>query len=287
MANTIHAKSGDIVKIIDNNDGDWVDTQGVYYVEAVLDEDREQGSKCFKFRSVDESWWGCPYHYEICNSIDKKKEQYLVEEAARRYPRGTHYLEVCSEFFGAKYESRASDVRIFDHTHTGPRIMVDGGQGLVYMDGVWAPIVHSSYQTFQKDDTVVRWRDIEDWEWRGIGEIACPPIGEPVQISKVHHSNGLDKLTSIEINGGAWFPATAFIFSEYYNQSITNRGTAEHLNESDHVKSKISTGISIEVQRPIASIVSGQRRTGSRIQGRGDAAVIGRGHLSHKTITGK
>ena len=286
MANTIHAKSGDIVKIIDNNDGDWVDIHQVYYVEAVFDEDREQGSKCFKFRNVDESWWGCPHHYEICNAIDNNKAD-LVEEAARRYPKGTHYLEVGSGFFGAKYESRASDVRIFDHNHTGPRIMVDGGQGLVYMNGVWAPIVHSSYQTFQKYDTVVRWRDIEDWEWKAIGDIPCPSIGEPLEISKVHASNGLDKVPSIELGHLGWFPATAFIFSEYYNQSITNRGTAEHLNESDHVKSKISTGISIEVQRPIASIVTGQRRTGSRIQGRGDAAVIGRGHLSHKTITGK
>lgn len=286
MANTIHAKSGDIIKIIDNNEGDWVDVHQVYYVESVLDEDREQGSKCFNLRNVEESWWGCPHHYEICNAVDTKKEQYLVEQAARRYPRGTHYLEVGSGFFGAKYESRASDVRIFDHTHTGPRIMVDGGQGLVYMNGVWAPVVHSSYQPFQRDDTVVRWRDIEDYEWKGIGEIQCPPIGVPFQIYNVHSSNGLDKVPSIEINGGGWFPATAFISSEYYNQS-TNRGTAEHLNESDHVKSKISTGISIEVQRPIASIVSGQRRTGSRIQGRGDAAIIGRGHLSHKTITGK
>ena len=287
MANTIHAKSGDTIKIIDNNDGDWVDTQGVYYVEAVLDEDSEEGGKCFKFRGVDESWWGCPFHYEIINAIDTNKAEFLVEQARRRYPRGTHYLEVGSGFFGAKYESMASDVRIFDHTRTGPRIMVDGGQGLVYMNGVWAPIVHSSYQTFQKDDTVVRWRDIEDSEWRGIGEIQCPPIGTPLQISKVHGSNGLDKLPSIELDNLGWYPATAFISSEYYNQSITNRGTAEHLNESDHVKSKISTGISIEVQRPIASIVSGQRRTGSRIQGRGDAAVIGRGHLSRKTITGK
>ena len=47
MANTIHAKSGDTIKIIDNNDGDWVDVHQVYYVESVLDEDREQGSKCF------------------------------------------------------------------------------------------------------------------------------------------------------------------------------------------------------------------------------------------------
>lgn len=287
MANTIHAKSGDIVKIIDNNDGDWVDVHQVYYVESVLDEDREQGSKCFKFRGVDESWWGCPFHYEIINAIDTNKAEFLVEQARRRYPRGTHYLEVGSGFFGAKYESRASDVRIFDHTHTGPRIMVDGGQGLVYMNGVWAPIVHHTYQRFQTGDTVVRWRDIEDWEWGGIGDIPCPSIGDPFEISEVSGGNGLNKLPSIYTECFGWFPATAFISSEYYNQSITNRGTAEHLNESDHVKSKISTGISIEVQRPIASIVTGQRRTGSRIQGRGDAAIIGRGHLSHKTITGK
>lgn len=283
MANTTHAKSGDTIKIRDNNEGDWVDVNGVYYVEEVLDED-EEGGKCFKFADVEETWWGCPSHYEIINVIDAKKEDYLVAEARRRYPKGTHYLEIGSGFFGANHESEASDVRIFDHTPTGPRIMVDGGQGLVYMNGVWAPIVHHTYQRFQIGDTVVRWRDIEDWEWKGIGDISCPRIGDPFEISEVSGGNGLNKLPSIYTECFGWFPATAFISSEYYNQSITNRGTAEHLNESDH--GKINQGRIVKVQRPVASIITGKRRTGSRIQSRGNGTIVAGGYSRHKACSG-
>ena len=275
-----HAVKGDYIRIRDTNCAEWVKLGETYKVEDTRESDDEY-EVCFYLEGVDISWYADEGHYTIVT-----KDQSLLDEAARRYPRGTHYLEVGSGFFGAKYESRASDVRIFDHNHTGPRIMVDGGQGLVYMNGVWAPRVHPSYQTFQKDDTVVRWRDIEDWEWRAIGEVQCPPIGTPLQISKVHGSNGLDKVPSIELGHLGWYPATAFIFSEYYKPTITNRGTAE-LNNHDHGKSKISTGISIEVQGSVASIVSGKRRTGSRVQGRRDASVVRRGHLSYKTITGK
>lgn len=279
MANTTHAKSGDTIYILDTNGADgFLDAKEEYYVIEVLEED-DENSKCFRLLDVPLSWWARPECYEIVS-----EEEFLLKEARRRYPRGTYYLEVGSGFFGAKHESRASDVRIFDHTSKGPRIMVDGGQGLVYMDGVWAPIVNPAYQHFQVGDTVVRWRDIEDWEWEGIGDISCPRIGDPFEISEVESGNGLNKLPSIYTECFGWFPATAFISSKYYNQSITNRGTAEHLNESDH--GKINQGRIVKVQRPVASIITGKRRTGSRIQSRGNGTIVAGGYSRHKACSG-
>lgn len=276
-----HAVKGDYIKIRDINGADWVKLGATYKVDNVGETDDEYEA-CFYLEGVDISWYAEEGYYEIVNEDEK-----LLEEAARRYPRGTYYLEVGSRKFGTVYSSLGSRPKIFDRKGGSPRIAIEDGQGLVHMDGVWAPVVHSSYQHFQKDDTVVRWRDIEDWEWRGIGDVPVPPIGTPLRVSRFDGGNNLTKLPSIELDGKCWFPATAFVFAEYYNQSITNRGTAEHLNKIDHGKSKISPGISIEVQGSVASIVSGKRRTGSRVQGRRDAAVIGRGHLGHKTITGK
>ena len=275
-----HAVKGDYIKIRNTNDAEWVKLGETYKVEDTRESDDEY-EVCFYLEGVDISWYADEGHYTIVT-----KDQSLLEEAARRYPKGTHYLDVGGGTFGNLQTSFGSTPRIFDYQRGNPRIAVDDGRGLVYMNGVWAPIVHSSYQRFQKDDTVVRWRDIEDWEWKAIGNIQCPPIGAPLQISKVHGSNGLDKLPSIEFSDLGWYPATAFIFSEYYKPTITNRGTAA-LNTEDHGKSKISTGSSIEVQGSVASIVSGKRRTGSRVQGRGDATIVRRGHLSYKTITGK
>lgn len=289
MANTTHAGAGEHIKILHDNEGPWVKVGSVYKVVEVLEyEDRPDGcdDRCFRLfdnsgNEVSETWWGCPSHYEILSNTES-----LLKEAARRYPSGTHYLNISDGYFGAMYNTVNPEPFIFDYYKSDPRIAVEYGAGFVYQDGVWAPIVHPTYQSFQRDDIVVRWRDIEESEWKGIGDIPCPPIGSKVKIINVHIGTGLDKLPSIEIDNRGWYPATAFVFSEYYNQSITNRGTAA-LNTEDHVKSKISTGISIEVQRPIASIITGQRRTGSGVQGRRDAAVIGRGHLSYKTITGK
>jgi hypothetical protein len=287
MTNTKHAKAGDTIYIVDSNGGDeFIDRKEHYYVVEVLEED-DENSKCFRLLDVDLSWWARPEHYEIVE-LGKGEEEHLhlLKEAARRYPRGTHYLEVGSGVFGTVYSSLGSPPKIFDQFKGSPRIMIEEGRGLVYMKGVWAPIVHPSYQRFQTDDTVVRWRDVEDWEWNGIGDINLPPIGEPYQIERFHESRDLSKLPSIDLGIG-WYPATAFVFQEYYNQSITNRGTAEHLNDTEHVKSKISTGISIEVQRPLASIITGKGRAGSRVQGRGNAAIVGGGYSRHKAITGK
>lgn len=282
MANRTHAKSGQTIYILDTNGADdFLDVKEQYYVVEVLEED-DENSKCFRLLDVPLSWWARPECYEIVS-----EEEFLLKEARRRYPKGTHYLEIGSRYFGSKHVSSASDIRIFDRNPKGPRIMVDAGRGVVYQDEVWAPIVDSGYQDFQEGDTVVRWRDVEDWEWNEIGYISLVPIGKEYKVSSFESGSVLNKVPSIEINGCGWYPATAFTFSKYYNQSQTNRGTAEHLNESDHGKSKISTGISIEVQGSVASIISGQRRAGSRIQGRRDGAIIGRGHLSHKTITGK
>lgn len=274
-----HAVKGDYIRIRDTNCADWVKLGETYKVNDVKETD-DEFERCFYLDGVDISW-----HADECNYTIVNKHHFLLEEAARRYPRGTHYLDIGSGGFGDKYSSSGFPPKVFDYVKENPRISVENGGGLVYTNGIWAPIVHSSYQSFKKGDTVVRWREVEDWEWKGIGDIECPPIGAPLQIYNVSSSNGLDKLPSIDLGIG-WFPATAFVLSKYYNQSITNRGTADTLNTTDHVKSKISTGICIEVQRSSASIVTGERRTGSTISGRGDAAIVRRGHPRHKTIFG-
>ena len=146
-------------------------------------------------------------------------------------------------------------------------------------------LIHPKYDTFHKGNTVRRWRDVEEEEWKCIGEIDLPPIGEDVEVREtdIGHSSKED---SFHNSAYGWLPMKAFVLAEYYNQTITNRGTAA-LNTEDHGKSKISTGNSIEVQGSVASIVSGKRTAGSRVQGRRDAAIVRRGHLSYKTITGK
>lgn len=140
---------------------------------------------------------------------------------------------------------------------------------------------HPNYhRPFKEGDTVCRWRDVEGWEWEGIGAIDLPPLGKDLEVESVEIGR-THKECSFYIEDWGWYPMKAFVLSEYYN-TTTNRGTAE-LNTSDYGKVKSS----IEVQRPIASIVTGQRRAGSRVQGRRDAAVVRLGHLSYKAITGK
>lgn len=149
-----------------------------------------------------------------------------------------------------------------------------------------APIsTHPKYDTFHKGNTVRRWRDVEEEEWECIGEIALPPIGKDVEVRETDIGNS-SKEDSFYNSAYGWMPMKAFVLAEYYNQPITNRGTAE-LNNHDHGKSKISTGISIEVQRPLASISTGQRTSRGGVQGRGNAAVTRGRYSSHKAITGR
>ena len=287
MANTIHAKAGDQIQIINDNEADWITVGCIYKVIEVLHGQESDGSKCFRLfdsgsTEVGETWWGLPRHYEIVYP-DFSKEQILLMEAARRYPKGTHYLEVGSGWFGSKHHSTHTEPFVYDFVGGGPRIAVQSAKGIVYNKGVWSPIVHETYQPFHTDDTVVRWRDIEDWEWNDIGMIDCRAIGVEGKVTNVSPSDGLEKVPSIELDNNGWYPATAFIFSQYYSQSQTNRGTAERLNDLDYGKESRT----IEVQRPFATIISGERTSGSGVQGRGNAAIIRGRHLSYKKILGK
>jgi len=142
---------------------------------------------------------------------------------------------------------------------------------------------HPRYSQFKEGDVVCRWRDVEEWEWECIGDISLPDLGDPITIDAIDIGSK-HKEDSFSNSYHGWYPMKAFVLAEYYNQPITNRGTAA-LNTTDH--GKINQGRTIEVQRSTASIVTGKRRTGSRIQGRGDAAVVGFGHLGYKAITGK
>lgn len=282
MTNKMHAKVGQKIKLLNTNNADWMREGETYLVESVEDYDpNDQGEVLYKFKGVSGSWWGHPRHFNILNSSGDEK---LLEEAARRYPKGTYYLEVGTGSFGTKHMNPGIyPPTVYDMHEGKPRIMTHEGGGIVYMNEVWAPVVHESFQRFDKGDTVVRWRDIEYWEWEDIGEICCPPIGKELKIETVEAGRGLYKLPSIYFETHGWYPATAFIFSEYYNQSITNRGTAG-LNTTDYGKDQDRI---IEVQRSSASIITGERRTGSTIQGRGDAAIVRRRYPSYKTITGK
>ena len=147
-------------------------------------------------------------------------------------------------------------------------------------------IVHPKYDTFHIGNTVRRWRDVKEWEWDCIGEVSLPPIGEDVEVREIDmgHSGKVPSFYSKEHQ--YWYPMKAFVLAEYYNQPITNRGTAE-LNNTDHGKSKISAGISIEVQRPSPSISTGQRTSRGGVQGRGNGTVVGGRYSSHKAITGR
>ena len=291
MANSTHARAGDYIKIIDDNEADWVVVGCIYKVVEVLQGQESDGSKCFRLFDmgdieVGDTWWGLPRHYEIVYP-DFSKEQILLMEAARRYPKGTCYLEVGTDRFGIKYHITRPEPFVFDFSCSVARIAVESCKGIVYNKGVWSPIVHETYQPFQEGDTVVMWRDIEGWEWEGIGHVETPPIGESCTVSLFNNGAELNKLPSIQLTwrGGEelWYPATAFMFSHYYNQSQTNRGTAEHLNDLNYGKESRT----IEVQRPSAAIISGKRTSGSGVQGRGNAAIIRGRHLSYKKILGK
>lgn len=145
--------------------------------------------------------------------------------------------------------------------------------------------IHPKYDPFHKGNTVRRWRDVEEEEWDCIGEVDLPPTGEDVEVRDIDAGNS-HKEDSFYSNEYGWMPMKAFVLAEYYNQPITNRGTAA-LNNHDHGKSKISTGISIEVQRPLASISTGQRTSRGGVQGRGNATVTRGRYSSHKAITGR
>jgi len=146
--------------------------------------------------------------------------------------------------------------------------------------------VHPKYDTFRKGNTVRRWRDVEGWEWDYIGEVGLPGIGDDVEIESIDIGNDHKEDSFYSKEYQYWYPMKAFVLAEYYNQPITNRGTAE-LNTTDHGKSKISTGISIEVQRLAPSISTGQRTSRGGVQGRGNATVTGGRYSSHKAITGR
>lgn len=145
---------------------------------------------------------------------------------------------------------------------------------------------HPKYDTFEVGNTVRRWRDVEDWEWESIGEVDLPDIGDDVEVESIDIRNDHKEDSFYSKEYRYWYPMKAFVLAEYYNQPITNRGTAE-LNTTDHGKSKISTGISIEVQRPSPSISTGQRTSRGGVQGRGNGTVTRGRYSSHKAITGR
>lgn len=217
-----HAKEGDRIKILDDNEGPWVVVGEVYYVLEVSDPNGDDDQRLYYFDGVEQSWFGEPQHFEILN-----------QRSAR---------------------------------------------------------MHQNYKKFSKGDVVVRWRDVESWEWDHIGEVSLPPIGEHLDIDQVDMGHD-KKEPSIHISkhGGYWYPMKAFVLAEYYHMDSTtttiNRGTAE-LNTTDYGKSKI-TGISIEVQRSPASIVTGQRTSRSGIQSRRNATIVRGRYSCHKAITSK
>jgi hypothetical protein len=214
-----HAKVGDIIKIVDDNYGDWVKVGWEYRVETVSEGHHPE--KVYGLKGVDQSWCGGPDHFEITGSV--------VSAAAKTHPK---------------------------------------------------------YDTFEVGNTVRRWRDVEDWEWEGIGKVDLPKLGDDVDVASIQIINTHSEDMFYSNEYGYSFPMKAFVLAEYYNYTITNRGTAE-LNTTDHGKSKISTGISIEVQRLAPSISTGQRTSRGGVQGRGNATVTGGRYSSHKAITGR
>jgi hypothetical protein len=145
-------------------------------------------------------------------------------------------------------------------------------------------LTHPRYDTFQTGNTVRRWRDVEEEEWIDIGEVDLPELGEDVEVLDTDLYNDY-KEDSFYSEPYGWIPMKAFVLAEYYNNTITNRGTAA-LNTTDHGKSK-STGISIEVQRSSPSISTGQRTSRGGVQGRGNATVTRGRYSSHQAITGR
>jgi hypothetical protein len=215
-----HAKVGDVIKIVNNNHGSWVQVGCEYVVESVSEGCPPE--KVYDLKGVNSSWCGEPCHFEIISS---------VESAAETHPK---------------------------------------------------------YDTFQVGNTVRRWRDVEEWEWQGIGEVELPELGVDVDVARVT-VDLTDREDMFYSEDTGWnYPMRAFVLAEYYNHTITNRGTAE-LNNNSYGKSKSTSSIgkSIEVQRPTPSIISGKRNSGSGVQGRGDGAITRGGHTRHKAITGK
>lgn len=145
-------------------------------------------------------------------------------------------------------------------------------------------LTHPRYDTFQIGNTVRRWRDVEEEEWIDIGEVDLPELGEDVEVLDTDLYNDY-KEDSFYSEPYGWIPMKAFVLAEYYNNTITNRGTAA-LNTTDHGKSK-SPGISIEVQRSSPSISTGQRTSRGGVQGRGNATVTRGRYSSHQAITGR
>ena len=141
---------------------------------------------------------------------------------------------------------------------------------------------HPRYDTFEVGNTVRRWRDVEQWEWEGIGAInPLPLLGEDLDVVVID-TDSVEKEDRFYVESYGWFPMKAFVLAEYYNHTITNQGTVDNLNTNSYGKDH-----TIKVQRPSASIVTGQRTSRGGVQGRRNAAVTRGGYSSHEAITGK
>ena len=206
----------------------------------------------------------------------------LLQKAKERYRPGCCYLALSFEDFSSMHVCPNYKEPFYFKDDS---IALFSGGGLVYHKGVWAPIVTESYTQFKVGDVVVRWRDIEYDEWNEIGEIEdihLIPIGKEVVVEHADVANGIYKLPSIFINDW-WYPTTAFTLAKYYNPNYkTNQGTVDTLNTNSYGKDH-----TIKVQRPSASIVTGQRTSRGGVQGRRNAAITRGGYSSHKAITGK
>lgn len=207
----------------------------------------------------------------------------LLQKAKERYRPGCCYLALSFEDFSSMHVCPNYKEPFYFKDDS---IALFSGGGLVYHKRVWAPIVTESYTDFKVGDVVVRWRDVEYDEWNEIGEIEdidLIPIGKEVVVEHTDVANGIYKLPSIFINDW-WYPTTAFTLAKYYNPDYkTNQGTVDTLNTNSY-GNKNHIG---KVQGPSASIITREGSTGSRIQGRRDAAIIRRRHLSYKEITGR
>jgi hypothetical protein len=117
-------------------------------------------------------------------------------------------------------------------------------------------------------------------DWVIEGEVyEVKEVNDPINLSFIYKRYKLLGVTD------EWYAEPyQFEIVESNQKNNTNSGTGV-LNTKDH--GKINQGRTIEVQRPSPSIITGQRRSGSSIQGRRNAAIIGLGHLSHKEVIGK
>jgi hypothetical protein len=185
---------------------------------------------------------------------------------------------------GNVYE--VTDVDDPDNSQFERRYTLDGVANFWYAEPrhfeIFEAKTHSRYSQFKRGDVVCRWRDVEEWEWGGIGDIALPDLGDPITVDAIDIGSK-HKEDSFSNDYHGWYPMKAFVLSQYYN-TITNLGTGV-LNTTEH--GKINQGRTIEVQRSTASIVTGKRRTGSRVQGRGNATIVGGGYTRHKACYGR